>query len=87
MAIQINLGFRLQTDMFHHSHLIERYKTCKDAKEVVAMQELIQAEMEEEGKRQRKERGMFPEGRNICSLNLSSSLGNFVLQRTSEMIC
>ncbi|KAH8088491.1 hypothetical protein HD553DRAFT_268669 [Filobasidium floriforme] len=37
-------------------HLIERYKTCKDAKEMVEMQERIQTEMEEEGKRARKER-------------------------------
>ena len=41
-----------------HSHLIERYKTCKDAKDVTAMQETIQAEMEEEGKRNRQNRGM-----------------------------
>ena len=40
------------------SHLIERYKTCKDAKDVTAMQETIQAEMEEEGKRNRQNRGM-----------------------------
>ncbi|KAL0252343.1 hypothetical protein I308_101732 [Cryptococcus tetragattii IND107] len=39
-----------------NSHLIERYRTCKDADEVKAMQESIQREMEEERVERRRQR-------------------------------
>ncbi|AFR97755.2 pre-rRNA-processing protein TSR3 [Cryptococcus neoformans] len=39
-----------------NSHLIERYRTCKDADEVKAMQEDIQREMEEERVERRRQR-------------------------------
>ncbi|EAL21947.1 hypothetical protein CNBC0870 [Cryptococcus deneoformans B-3501A] len=39
-----------------NSHLIERYRTCKDADEIKAMQESIQREMEEERVERRRQR-------------------------------